>query len=132
MFHEYLNALGDRLSLWRAQGHTGDMSDMSPYRARLERIFNEITDPSGAADVKGVGRMREVNKRIDEVKEILAEMPLRLSQIQERMESDPDFSRLSRKRRLDALADYLRFAIGLIDREIADPGGHIIVGANDD
>ncbi|MBT3170169.1 MAG: hypothetical protein HOJ07_01385 [Rhodospirillaceae bacterium] len=108
------------------------MSDMSPYRARLERIFNEITDPSGAADVKGIGRMSEVNKRIDEVKDILAEMPLRLTQIEERMEGDPDFSRLSRKRRLDALADYLRFAIGLIDREIATPGGHMIVGANDD
>ncbi|MBT4426462.1 MAG: hypothetical protein HOC88_06170 [Rhodospirillaceae bacterium] len=129
---DILKALCDRLSLRRAQGHTGDMSDMSPYRARLERIFNEITDPSGAADVKGIGRMSEVNKRIDEVKDILAEMPLRLTQIEERMEGDPDFSRLSRKRRLDALADYLRFAIGLIDREIAAPGGHMIVGANDD
>jgi hypothetical protein len=105
---------------------------MAPYRARLERIFNEITDVSGNPDVKGIGRMGEVNKRIDEVKDILAEMPLRLSQIEERLERDPDFSSISRKRRLVALADYLRFVIGLIDRELGPQGGHMIVGANDD
>ena len=132
MFHEFLKRDSYRLSFRRAQSHTEKMSDMSAYRARLERIFNEITDTNGSADVKGIGRMGEVNKRVDEVKQILAEMPLHLSQIEERMESDPDFSRFSRKRRLDALADYLRFAIGLIDREIAAKRGHMIVGANDD
>ena len=76
--------------------------------------------------------MGEVNKRIDEVRRILAEMPLRLSQLQQRMETDPDFSRLSRKRRLEALADYLRFAIGLIDRQPSPARGRMIVGANDD
>jgi hypothetical protein len=79
-----------------------------------------------------VGGMGEVNNRIDEVRELLAEMPLGLSQIQSRMENDPDFSRLSRKRRLEALADYIRFTIGLIDREITANRGHMIVGANDD
>jgi hypothetical protein len=108
------------------------MSDMSPYRARLEHIFNEITNPAGGVDVKGIGRMREVNKRIDEVQEIPAEMPLGLSQIEERFERDPDFSSISRRRRLEALADYLRVIIGLIDREIGPQGGRIIVSANDD
>ncbi len=108
------------------------MSDLALYRAQLERIFREITDADGAADVKGVGGMGEVNKRIDEVRRILAEMPLRLSQLQQRMETDPDFSRLSRKRRLEALADYLRFAIGLIDRQPSPARGRMIVGANDD
>lgn len=108
------------------------MLHIAPYRTRLERIFKEITDPSGGADVQAVGSMSEVNNRIDEVKEILAAMPLRLSQIEARMENEPDFSSLSRKRRLEALGDYIRFAIGLIDREIAANRGHMIVGANDD
>ena len=122
----------NRLSLQRAQGHTENMSDMSPYRARLEHIFNEITDPAGGVDVKGIGRMREVSKRIGEVQEILAEMPLGLSQIEERLKRDPDLSGISRKRRLEALADYLRFIIGLIDRKMGPQGGRIIVSANDD
>ncbi len=108
------------------------MLQLAPYRTRLERIFKEITDASGGADVKAVASLSEVNDRIDEVREILAAMPLRLSQIETRMESDPDFSSLSRKRRLEALADYIRFAIGLVDREIAAKRGHMIVGANDD
>ena len=108
------------------------MLQLVPYRTRLERIFKEITDASGGADTNSVGRMGEVNNRIEEVKEILAAMPLRLSQIEARMENEPDFSSLSRKRRLNALADYVRFTIGLIDREIAANRGHMIVGANDD
>jgi hypothetical protein len=108
------------------------MLQLAPYRTRLEQIFKEITDVSGGADVAAVGGMGEVNNRIDEVRELLAEMPLGLSQIQSRMENDPDFSRLSRKRRLEALADYIRFTIGLIDREITANRGHMIVGANDD
>jgi len=105
---------------------------LAPYRTRLERIFKEITGPSGRADVKAIASLGEVNNRIDEVREILAVMPLRLPQIETRMEIDPDFSSLSRKRRLEALADYIRFTIGLVDREIAAKRGHIIVGANDD
>ena len=108
------------------------MSDLAPYRARLERIYKEITDAEGGADVKTVGGMGEVIKRIDEVMEILSEMPLRLSQIEQRMENEPDFSSIRRKLRLVALADYLRFSIGLLDREIAAKRGHMIVGANDD
>ncbi len=108
------------------------MLQLAPYRTRLERIFKEITDPSGRADVKAVASLGEVNNRIDEVREILAVMPLRLPQIETRMEIDPDFSSLSRKRRLEALADYIRFTIGLVDREIAAKRGHMIVGANDD
>ena len=108
------------------------MLQLVPYRTRLERIFKEIIDESGGADTNAVGSMGEVNNRIDEVKEILAAMPLRLSQIVARMENEPDFSILSRKRRLNALADYIRFAIGLIDREITANRGHMIVGANDD
>lgn len=108
------------------------MLQLVPYRTRLERIFKEITDPSGDADTSAVGSLGEVNNRIDEVREILAAMPLRLSQIEARMENEPDFSSLSRKRRLNALADYIRFAIGLLDREIAANRGHMIVGANDD
>ena len=108
------------------------MLRLAPYRTRLERIFKEITDPAGGADVGAVGGMGEVNNRIDEVKELLAAMPLRLSQIETRMENEPDFSSISRKRRLEALADYIRFTIGLIDREIAANRGHMIVGGNDD
>jgi len=108
------------------------MLHLADYRARLERIFREITDAEGGADVKAVGRMGEVNKRIDEVKELLADMPLSLSQLEQRLARDPDFSSISRKRRLVALADYLRFVIGLIDREIGARRGHMIVGANDD
>jgi len=108
------------------------MLHLADYRARLELIFREITDAEGGADVKAVGRMGEVNKRIDEVKELLADMPLSLSQLEERLARDPDLSSISRKRRLLALADYLRFVIGLIDRELGAQGGHMIVGANDD
>ena len=108
------------------------MLQLAPYRTRLERIFKEITDPSGRADVSAVSSLGEVNNRVDEVREILAAMPLRLSQIETRMEIDPDFSSLRRKRRLEALADYIRFTIGLVDREIAAKRGHMIVGANDD
>ncbi len=108
------------------------MLHIAPYRTRLQRIFKEITNASGGADVNAVGGMGEVNNRIDEVKDILAAMPLRLSQIEARMENEPDFSSISRKRRLAALADYIRFAIGLIDREIAANRGHMIVSANDD
>ena len=108
------------------------MLQLAPYRTRLERIFKEITDTSGGADVSAVGGMGEVNSRIDEVRDLLAAMPLRLSQIEARIENDPDFSSISRKRRLEALADYIRFTIGLIDREIAANRGHMIVGANDD
>ena len=122
----------ERLSLHFDQGHTLKVSQLATYRIRLERIFKEITDPSGRADVKAVASLGEVNSRIDEVREILAAMPLRLPQIETRMESDPDFSNLSRKRRLEALADYIRFTIGLVDREIAAKRGHMIVGANDD
>ena len=122
----------ERLSLYLDQGHTLKVLQLATYRIRLERIFKEITDPSGRADVKAVASLGEVNSRIDEVREILATMPLRLPQIETRMESDPDFSNLSRKRRLEALADYIRFTIGLVDREIAAKRGHMIVGANDD
>jgi len=122
----------ERLSLHFDQGHTLKVLQLATYRIRLERIFKEITDPSGRADVKAVASLGEVNSRIDEVREILATMPLRLPQIETRMESDPDFSNLSRKRRLEALADYIRFTIGLVDREIAAKRGHMIVGANDD
>lgn len=122
----------ERLSLHFDQGHTLKVLQLATYRTRLERIFKEITDPSGRADVKAVASLGEVNSRIDEVREILAVMPLRLPQIVTRMEIDPDFSNLSRKRRLEALADYIRFTIGLVDREIAAKRGHMIVGANDD
>jgi len=122
----------ERLSLHFDQGHTLKVLQLATYRTRLERIFKEITDPSGRADVKAVASLGEVNNRIDEVREILAVMPLRLPQIVKRMEIDPDFSNLSRKRRLEALADYIRFTIGLVDREIAAKRGHMIVGANDD
>jgi hypothetical protein len=108
------------------------MLQLAPYRTRLERIFKEITNPSGSADVKAATSLSEVNERIDEVREILAAMPLSLSQIETRMETDPDFSSLSRKLRLQALADYIRFTIGLVDREITAKRGHLIVGANDD
>jgi len=106
------------------------MSDLDLYTARLERIFQEITDAYGDVDVKGVGSMGEVNKRIDEVRDILAKMPLGLTQLQKRMDSDPDLSRFSRKRRLEALADYLRFAIGLTHQQPDAARGRIIVGAN--
>lgn len=122
----------ERLSLHFNQGHTLKVLQLATYRIRLERIFKEITDPSGRADVKAVASLGDVNNRIDEVRQILAVMPLRLPQIETRMESDPDFSNLSRKRRLEALADYIRFTIGLVDREIAAKRGHMIVGANDD
>jgi len=108
------------------------MLQLAPYRTRLERIFKKITDPSGRADARAVASLGEVNNCIDEVRKILAAMPLRLSQIETRMETDPDISSLSRKRRLEALADYIRFTIGLVDREIAAKRGHMIVGANDD
>jgi hypothetical protein len=108
------------------------MTDLAKYRARLEHIFHEITDAKGGADVKGIGGMGEVNKRIDEVRDILAELPAGYESLRERMESDPDFSRFSRKRRLEALVDYVRFAIGLIDRHPAPARGRVIVGANDD
>ena len=108
------------------------MSDLAFYRARLEKIFQEITDSDGGSDVRGVGGMGEVNKRIAEVRGIFAEMPLGLTQLEERMDNDPDFSRFSRKRKLEALADYLRFAIGLIHRQPTSVRGRIIFGANDD
>ena len=108
------------------------MLHIAPFRTRLERIFKEITDASGGADVSAVGGMGEVNKRIDEVREILAAMPLGLTYLEARMENEPDFSSFSRKRRLEALADYIRFSIGLVDREIVAKRGHMIVGANDD
>ena len=116
----------------RSRPYCALMSDLAIHRARLERIFQEITDAEGGADVKGVGHMREVNKHIEEVRDILDEMPATQSNLTERMENDPDFSRFSRKRRLEALIDYIRFAIGLIDRAPVTAQGRIIVGANDD
>ncbi len=105
---------------------------MLSNRARLEKIFQEIADADGGFDGEGVGGMGEVNKRIDEVRGILAEMPLGLTQLQERIDNDPDLSGFSRKRRPEALTDYIGFAIGLIHLQPAVARGRIIGVATND
>ena len=108
------------------------MSDLVFYCVRLEQMFQEFTGADGGVDVKSVGDIGGINKRIDEGRTILVEMPLGLTQLEERMYNDPDFPRFSRKSKLEALADYLRFAIGLIHRQPTSVRGRIIFGANDD
>ncbi len=108
------------------------MASLGMTRRRLVALFKAITDSAGAPDLKAVPCLRAAAARRDELGIILKGSGHDFSFLLARLEDDPDLSSLSRRRRLKALIDYVRVAIGLVDRVLWPRRGRVIVSANED
>lgn len=105
---------------------------MGTTRRRLAALFKGIADATGKPDLDAVASLRVAAERHEELRSILENSGLDFSNLIERLDADPDLSSLSRRRRIAALIDYVRVAIGLLDQALSARRGHIIVTANDD
>jgi hypothetical protein len=108
------------------------MDSLTTQRRRLLAFFKEVATLDGGPDLAAVATLRGAGERRAALREILSQGALDYSDLLARLDADPDLSSLSRCRRLEALIDYARLAIGLIDRELTAHRGHLIVSSNDD
>ena len=108
------------------------MASLGLTRRRLVALFKAIADSAGAPDLKVVPPLGVAGARRDELGTILKECGHDFSFLLARIEADPDLSSLSRRRRVEALIDYTRLAIGLVDRALWPRRGRIIVSVKED
>lgn len=108
------------------------MTSLGLLKRQLMAFFKSIATLEGAPDLVAVPSLKVASARRDELLALLGGSELDFADLKARIETDPDISSLSRQRRVEALIDYSRVAIGLVERELGQRRGHIIVSANDD
>lgn len=108
------------------------MGSLGMTRRRLVALVKAIATQAGEPDLIAVPSLRAAAERRDELRAILADSGHDFSFLLARLDADPDCACLSRKKRIAALIDYARVAIGLVDRALWPRRGRVIVGANDD
>ncbi len=108
------------------------MPSLGMTRRRLAAFFKAIADSTGEPDLDAVPTLRAAAERRDELCAILKDSGHDFSILLARLDGAPDLARLSRRRRVAALIDYARVAIGLVDRSLWPRRGRVVVSANDD
>ncbi|MBM3484099.1 MAG: hypothetical protein FJX66_12475 [Alphaproteobacteria bacterium] len=108
------------------------MTSLSLLRRQLLALFKSIATPEGTLDLVAVPTLKSAAARKGEFCALLDSGGLDFTDLKARLNNDPDIDSLSRQKRVAALIDYARVAIGFIDRELSARRGHVIVSANDD
>lgn len=102
------------------------MHALSLYSERLRRILREFARADGSIDPADI-TAPYVDEKIAEIRHILDALPVDLTDIRARLDADPDLHGIEIKRRLIALADWIGVVIGLIEREVENTRGRMIV-----
>lgn len=108
------------------------MASLGMSRRRLAALVKGIAGAVGEPDLDAVPTLRAAAERHEELRAILADSGHDFSFLLVRLDADPDLSSFSRRRRVAALIDYARVAIGLVDRALWPRRGRVVVGANED
>ena len=108
------------------------MTSLSLLRRLLLAFFKSIATNDGTPDLVAVPTLKSAAARKDELCALLDGSGFDFSDLKARLLNDPDVDSLSRQKRVAALIDYARVAIGLVERELGARRGHVIVSANDD
>ncbi|MGD9537507.1 MAG: hypothetical protein AB7P52_12405 [Alphaproteobacteria bacterium] len=95
------------------------MMTLGLTRRRLVALYRKVATADGAPDLAAIGSLKAASRHRDELRAILEASAFDFAALQARIDADPDFDNLSRRTRAQALVDYLRAAIGIIDRERA-------------
>ncbi|MEK4363075.1 hypothetical protein MKX68_11480 [Paenibacillus sp. FSL M8-0212] len=78
--------------------------DLATVKKLLEEILNSITNPNGSVAIENFASLRDVDAKVREVKMLLQELPGNYSILNE-LENDNDFTKNSRRVRLEALSN---------------------------
>lgn len=111
----------------RGESGRGSLGAVSAdHKMLMRRILNEVTLPNGEAATERFAGLRAVDAKVREARLVLKSIPgLRTSFLTE-LDTDQDFQANSRRVRLEALGNYLKTAIQLLDTEVLMPAKRIV------
>lgn len=95
----------------------------------LRRILASVENPDGSARTDDHAGLRQVDARVREARMIIGELPGFGERLARDMDADPDFEKNSRRVRLEALANYCRSALRMLDAGVIPSGKKRLVRA---
>jgi hypothetical protein len=92
------------------------MTTFGLTRRRLVALYRKVATADGAPDLDAIASLDAASRFRAELRAILNASAPEFAELRARLDADPDFENLSRRARAQALVDYLRAAIGVVDR----------------
>ncbi len=95
------------------------MMPLSMARRVLDRLLSEVAGPDGTAHPQRLDLPHGIDRRIQTLRAVAAELPADFAPLVRMIDGEPDFEAAFPEVRLRALAEHCRILRGAIDRHPA-------------